>query len=418
MTRKILLVVAVLILLTAVNLFSQLSLEVVWEKSSSEIIDAKFSPDGKFIYCAIGADIKKLDVQTGEFIATFDRGTFTNKYTYLEISPDGKNILTGGYDGYVNLWNTEQLKLVRSLVLPEQTENQSVYYSSFSPDNKTIIINLSTKHLYPKLPTNEMVLYDIFEDKIIKKVSFERISQVKFSKDGKYFISGTKYEDNPKITLWDANELKPIKEFKDLGANEDGFRKIQLSDDCKLIGVCTGNYQVKIIEIESGFIIRTNDIGTSGFNFELLLNGYYLIYQDGPVNNGINAYKYPNIYQSNLNIMTGLVVTSKEIYTEYENTFSIFNGDITSMRILKKSTTSININPINIFSIKINQDKIIISCIDIENIKILDFKGNILFDKSVSESEFSIKNIYPSGTYICVVKSGGKEYSQKFIVVR
>jgi hypothetical protein len=45
-------------------------------------------------------------------------------------------------------------------------------------------------------------------------------------------------------------------------------------------------------------------------------------------------------------------------------------------------------------------------------------KGNVLLDISTTDPNIIIPNIYPAGTYICVVKSGDKEYSQKFQVVR
>jgi WD40 repeat protein len=419
MKRKMFLF-AIVVIFSAANLFSQLSLEVVWEKPQGGVIDAKFSPDGKFVYCAIGADIKKLDVETGEFVATFDRGELTGKNVRLEISQDGKTILSGNTtgNGGLFLWDTEQQKVLREIKIDGITEDQNLYLASFAPDNRHMLITLYTGYPHPKLPTNEILLFDLLENRVIKKVPYTRIEQMQYSKDGKYFITGSKYEDIPKVTLWDANTLKPIRDYEVPEGNENGFRKIQISDNNKLIGLVTDNYLVKIIDTESGSVINTNDVGTSGFNFELLMNDYYLIYQYGSVNNGISAYKYPDIFQSNLDLLTGAFVTSNEFKEGIGYQLSLFNADVLSIRMLKNSTTSVNESINTEMVIKVDSDKILVSFDKAENIKIIDVKGRILLDQEVNNNFVSIPNTFPTGTYICVIKSGDREFSKNFQVVR
>jgi len=419
MKRKMLLF-AVVVFISTTNLFSQLSFEVVWEKPQGGVIDAKFSPDGKFVYCAIGADIKKLDVETGEFVATFDRGELTDKNIYLEISKDGKTIITGNTTGKggLYLWDTETLRVLHELKVDDLTDDQGLFLASFSPDNRHILLTLYTGHPFPEKPTNEILLFDLLENKVIKKVPYERIEQLHYSKDGKYFITGTKYEDIPKVTLWDANTLKPIRDYEVPEGNDNGFRKIQISDNNKLIGVRTDTYHVKIIETESGNIIKTNDVGTSGFNFELLMNDYYLIYQYGSVNNGISAYKYPDIFQSNLDLLTGAFVTAKENINGNNIIISLFNADALSMTLLKSSTTSVSDILTNQFKIRVENERIIINCDGAESIKVLDLQGKVIFESIVNEPIFSIPNNFPTGTYICIINSGSQELSQKFQVVR
>jgi WD40 repeat protein len=408
---------AVVVFISTTNLFSQLSFEVVWEKPQGGVIDAKFSPDGKFVYCAIGATVKKLDVANGEFVATFNNGGLTEGILYLEISPDGKKLLTC-QPGGVYLWDTEKLIMERRITSDVLVDGKSFYLSSFSPDNRHILLTLYTGYPHPKLPTNEILLFDLLENKVIKKVPYERIEQLHYSKDGKYFITGTKYEDIPKVTLWDANTLKPIRDYEVPEGNDNGFRKIQISDNNKLIGVRTDTYHVKIIETESGNIIKTNDVGTSGFNFELLMNDYYLIYQYGSVNNGISAYKYPDIFQSNLDLLTGAFVTAKENINGNNIIISLFNADALSMTLLKSSTSSI-IDPKNhYFTITVESERISINFDNADSIKIIDMNGKILLDQKVNEPIITIPNTFIPGTYICLIKSGYREYSQKFQVVR
>ena len=419
MKQKMYLFAAVLIFISTANLFSQLSFEVVWEKQQGGVIDAKFSPDGKFVYCAVGADIKKLDVETGEFVATFDKGELTDKNIYLEISQDGKTIITGNTTGKggVYLWDTKLQKVIRELKVDGLTEDQELYLTSFSPDNRHILITLYTGHPYPQKPTNEILLFDLLENKVINKVPFTRIEQMQYSKDGKYFITGTKYEDIPKVTLWDANSLKPIRDYEVPEGNSDGFRKIQISDNNKLIGLATHNTNiVKILETETGKVVKTSDVGMEGYNFCLLINDYFLIYQSVNINNyGIYFYRYPDIFQSSLMRDGSRIIISKK--TD-EDKIVIFQETYQGIALLKSTMTSIHDNPTNQFRIKVDSEKITVSFDKAENIKIVDLKGRILLDIEVSGSSASIPNTFTPGTYICVIKSGDREFSQKFQVVR
>ncbi|MBX3043100.1 MAG: T9SS type A sorting domain-containing protein [Ignavibacteriae bacterium] len=413
---------AVVVLLSTAKLLSQLSLEVVWEKPQAGVIDAKFSPDGKFIYCAIGADIKKLDVATGEFVATFNKGELTDKNIYLEISPDGKTIITGNTTGKggLYLWDTELEKVIREFKVDGISENQELYLASFSQDSRHILLTLYTRYQYPKSPTNEILLFDLVENKVVKKVPFERIEQIQYSKDGKYFITGTAYEQYPRITLWDAKEMTVIREYTDLGTDDNGFRKIQLSDNNKLIGLATHNSNiVKILETETGKVVKTSDDGTTSTNFNLLPNDYYLIYQwrgDGTVDYGLNIYKYPDIFQSSVQRYGSNVIISKSIQNDDgDEKILVFQS---SMALLANSTTNVN-EPVNHeYVITVEPEKISINFDNADSIKIIDINGNILLDKVVSGNSTSIPNTYSPGTYICVVKSGNREYSQKFQVVR
>ncbi len=408
--------VAILFAATTADSFAQLSLEVVWEKPQAGVIDAKFSPDGKFIYCAIGADIKKLDVATGEFVATFDKGGLTEASLYLEISPDGKKLLNCRPGG-VYLWDTEQMKLDRRITSEVLVDGKSFYLSSFAPDSRHILITLYTGHPFPQKPTNEILLFDLLENKVIKKIPYDRIEQLHYSKDGKYFITGTKYEGKPKVTLWDANTLKPIRDYEVPEGNDDGFRKIQLSDNNLLIGLATHNSNiVKILETETGNVVKTSDVSQIGLNFCLLSNDYYLIYQEVDITNyGIYFYQYPDIYQSSLMRDGSRIIISIK---SDDDKIVIFQETYQSIALLKSSTTSVPKNQLGHFIIKVEPEKITVNFENADTVRILDMKGDVLLDQKVNEPNITIPNTFIAGTYIFVVKSGGREYSQKFQVLR
>ncbi len=410
MKRNLFLLTAV-ILLSTVNLFSQLSLEVVWEKQQGGVIDAKFSPDGKFVYCAVGKTIKKLDVETGEFIATFDNSLspFIYKVHKMDISKDGKWLVTSNAAGAIDIWDTQQNKLVKE---PGFSGFVAAFYN-----NTTLLIasNRTAQGIYR---------YDFVNDRNLDSALFPfYITHLQMSADGNYFITGSVYKDWQgkgfcKVTLWDAATLKPIRDYEVPEGNYDGFRKIQLSDNNKLIGFATHvTNKVKILETETGKVVKTSDVGMSGYDFELLPNSYYLIYQENESNineYGFQIFKYPDIFQSNLKRLASGVIISNITEDDKISIFCISQG----MTLLRSTTTSVANNPTEQFIFKVESDKIIVSFKNAESFKIIDMHGNIVLEKSVNQPAFSIPNTFSSGTYICVIKSGSQEYSQKFQVVR
>jgi WD40 repeat protein len=407
---------AVVVFISTTNLFSQLSFEVVWEKPQAGVIDAKFSPDGKFIYCAVGKTIKKLDVETGEFISTFDNSLspFIYAVMSMNISDDGKYIATQNGAGAIDIWDTEQQKLTKELQL-------GTTMASFTKDNVLLIASAKDE-------SKGIILYDYLNDRYLDTISYSPIIKLIYtSKDGKYFISGSVYwdwQDNGfcKVTLWDANTLKPIRDYEVPEGNDAGFRKIQISDNNKLIGLATHNTNiVKILETETGMVVKTSDKDMVGYNFDLLPNDYYFLCQwkEGTeIDYDILIYKYPDIYQSNIYKMFGGVILSKEFIEGSEKKMIVFQQSGQLMTLLTNSTTSVNEPSNTEFRIKVEPEKISVNFDNAESIKILDIKGKILFYQKVNEPNFFIPNTFSPGTYICVVKLGDREYSQKFQVVR
>ncbi|MCW5885931.1 MAG: T9SS type A sorting domain-containing protein, partial [Candidatus Kapabacteria bacterium] len=89
-----------------------------------------------------------------------------------------------------------------------------------------------------------------------------------------------------------------------------------------------------------------------------------------------------------------------------------------SMALLTNSTTNVN-EPVNHeFVITVNPEMISVNFDNADSIKIIDMNGIVIFDKKATEPNISIPNTFIAGTYICVIKTGDREYSQKFQVVR
>jgi DNA-binding beta-propeller fold protein YncE len=106
-----------------------------------------FSPDGRYFVVnhqagefIPQANISLYDTATGRFVRAFnpDYGTsiFSLKRTVTAFSPDGKYLLSGGFDAVLRLWNVEtgeQLKIIKG---HKQGMDGGVNGIAFSPDGK------------------------------------------------------------------------------------------------------------------------------------------------------------------------------------------------------------------------------------------------------------------------------------------
>jgi hypothetical protein len=115
----------------------------------------------------------------------------TNQVMSVAWSPDGKTIVSGGYDGKVRLWDTSGNPIGQ----PFKGHKDGVYSAVFSPDGKTIVSGSRD---------NTIRLWDTSGNPIGKpfKGHTNSIYSVKFSPDGKTIASGS-YDNT--IRLWDTS---------------------------------------------------------------------------------------------------------------------------------------------------------------------------------------------------------------------
>jgi len=229
----------------------------VLEAHRHDITEVAFSPDGKLLASAGGtaplvptADGEGLtdpkpypasrvnvwEVKTGEVVFSLSHPAGARS---LAFSPDGRMLLTGGYDGLVRFWSLATQKTVRvakggveSLAFSadgktivthgdhaiqlrnaaDGTESSTfpvkgriILSSARSPDGTLLVagcIMMKTAERGPK----EIRVWDINTRKLIALVDGFRhaISRVAFSPDGKTLATGG-YRGT--VTLWDVSEL-------------------------------------------------------------------------------------------------------------------------------------------------------------------------------------------------------------------
>jgi WD40 repeat protein/transcriptional regulator with XRE-family HTH domain len=92
------------------------------------IFDVAFGPDGCTILASFASDLNLLNVESGEIIRRYT-GHSANVWS-VDISPDGKYILSGANDGEVILWDFSTGEELARL----QVSTQPVMSAKFSPD--------------------------------------------------------------------------------------------------------------------------------------------------------------------------------------------------------------------------------------------------------------------------------------------
>lgn len=157
-----------------------------------------WSPDGKSLACGIYAhyadgnfpieDILTIrDAKSAEKVKTFYKPTAEKKYQEgndlvysAEISPNGKLLLSSGFDKTIKIWDIKSTKLLKTLDFGEE-----IFMSKWSPDGKKIVSISFDKTIK---------IYDVKKGECIQTINDDyRPFSVSFSPDGtKILTAGEK----------------------------------------------------------------------------------------------------------------------------------------------------------------------------------------------------------------------------------
>lgn len=146
-----------------------------------------FSHDGRYAACS---DMNRLHMWDLENMHELKRWTgLPFKHTHkgairevrsLAFSPNGSQLLTGGSDNLVRLWDIERGREIRKLAGHEKRVNAVAY----SPDGR---------HLLSGSDDNIVMMWDVDTGEHLRSLSghSDRVNCVKFSADGRHGISAS-----------------------------------------------------------------------------------------------------------------------------------------------------------------------------------------------------------------------------------
>ena len=195
-------------------------------KGMGGIESVAFSRDGKYVLSTIwggtveGGNLKVWEVRTGKELKTF-KNVFLD-LSAMDISPDGKTVITGAYDSdafSLRLWDLSTGRELRKMGGDVDVGGNSV---AFSPDGR---------YLFAEAPYGTLRLFDIWDAKEVmtyEKKDGGSVTALTFSPDGRYFLAARGWDKI--IEVWEVSSGKRISSFSGHKGNVDS---VAISPDGK-----------------------------------------------------------------------------------------------------------------------------------------------------------------------------------------
>ena len=213
--------------------------ELVVQTGHSQVVNAvAFSPDGKrLVTGGFDSAIKFWDVGAGEEIRTLNT---PGPVDAISFSPDGKFFVSGGEDGAILLWNAETGEEVRRF----SGHGKNVKSVAFRPPDGEFLATGSED--------GKIELWQVDTGERVRTISARsgRIECVAFSPDGK-LLSGAGFGV---VQIWNVTTGEEVHKLE---GHNGWVPAVAFSPDGKLLA--TGGYpgEIKLWNVESGEALRT-----------------------------------------------------------------------------------------------------------------------------------------------------------------
>lgn len=171
---------------------------------------AAFSRDGTLLVKVEGYDARVWEVSTGHIVANLT-GRHTIVIMTVAFSPDGKFIVTGGWDNTAKVWEIATERVVADLL----GHVDKVYQATFSPDGR-FVLTASGDH------TARLWDAKTGQSLIVFRGHKSDVREARFSPDGKLIVTGS--EDGT-VQVFTCEVCGGIKELVPL-ARARVFRKL------------------------------------------------------------------------------------------------------------------------------------------------------------------------------------------------
>jgi small GTP-binding protein len=205
-----------------------------------------FSPDGKRIISgSYDKTIRLWDIDKGQCLQVFEG--HTDSITSVAFSPDGNRIISGSRDRTIRLWDVTKGQHLQ--VFKDHT--YSITSVAFSPDGKRIISGSYDKTIR---------LWDVTKGECLRVFEghTDCIYSVAFSPDGKRIISGS-YDKT--IRLWDVTKGECLRVFE---GHTDCIYSVAFSPDGKRIISGSRDKTIRLWDVTKGECLRVFEGHSNG----------------------------------------------------------------------------------------------------------------------------------------------------------
>jgi len=214
----------------------------------------------------------------------------------VDISPDGRYVLTGGIDSFV-LWDILQGKKVQTFA--HKSVLAFCTAVAFSPDGK-----------YFASSGNELKLWDLATRQEIMTSNDIQCDSMAFSPDGRYIIrtGHTSLFSGRSIKIFDVSTRKEIKYFE----TKRSYYSIAYFQDSKYVFAGTWHGDVELIDTSLGMPIK-KESGSTGraravYAVSLSLDGEYAL--SGGSDNSVRLWNAKNLTEIKEFVHTGKGISS------------------------------------------------------------------------------------------------------------
>lgn len=183
----------------------------------------------------------------------------SNKVTSAAISLDEKYIASSSWDGYVNIWNVSDGKLVKSL----NAEKHKVFDVAFSPD---------CKHIACGYYDGTVRIWNYIDGSVERDMDGHLlfVKSVSYSNNGKMLVSAG-FDKN--AIIWDVNTGGIVHKLSCETGGFGGVNKASFSPDDKLVATASADSIIRLWDVKTGNELKKL-LGHSGYVNDIRFNSH------------------------------------------------------------------------------------------------------------------------------------------------